>query len=246
VRLIGTELRGGLGDMSALSNALGEIDAAARTTADLSRPLVRALPVTGAAVSTFGELLPMQTVSASDSRARRIDEIQFDLHEGPCWDALASGEPVLEPDIRHRPSRVWPAFSPAIAELPIGALLAYPLVFGPLKLGAVDLYTDEPVSWAGHTAADARVMASAIARTVLRRALRDAESEADEGPYSRRLIHQATGMVIAQLRISAVDAELLIRGQAFATDQPMREIAQRILDRDLLFRRGESGIEAIG
>jgi hypothetical protein len=232
--------------MSALNDALGEIDAAASTTADLSRPLVRALPVKGAAVSTFGELLPMQTISASDSRARRIDEIQFDLNEGPCWDALASGEPVVEPDIRHRPTRVWPAFSPALAELPIGALLAYPLVFGPLKLGAIDLYADEPISWAGPSAADASVLAAAIARTVLRRALRDAEPGEDDGPYSRRLIHQATGMVIAQLRISAVDAELLIRGQAFATEQPMREIAQRILDRDLSFHRGESGIEAVG
>lgn len=32
--------------------------------------------------------------------AARIDEVQFDLGEGPCWNAVATGRPVLLPYLR--------------------------------------------------------------------------------------------------------------------------------------------------
>jgi hypothetical protein len=229
--------------VTVLRDALDAIQAPTAAVHALSAPVVHALPVSGAAVSTFGRVLPVETLSASDDRALRIDEIQFDLHEGPCWDALATGRPVLEPDIQRRPVRVWPAFSPAIGEVSIGGLFAYPLIFGPLRLGALDLYTDLPLEWSPQAAADAEALAQALARTVLRSAIDREAAGADEGPHSRRLIHQATGMVIAQLRVSPDDAELLIRGHAFATGEPMRAVAERIIARDLQFRRGAEGIE---
>ena len=48
-------------------------------------------PVTGSAVSTVGGFLGSETVAASDEYAARLDELQFDLGEGPCWDAVRSG-----------------------------------------------------------------------------------------------------------------------------------------------------------
>lgn len=229
--------------MSALQDAITAIDRL-ETVHDLSGPLVRALPVSGASISTFGGLLAAETLSASDASARRIDEIQFDLQEGPCWDALASGLPVLEPDINGRPRRTWPAFSAAIREVPIGGLLAYPLIFGSLRLGAIDLYTDLPVEWSPTADADAASLSTAVARSVLRDALDGLETQQEAGPHSRRLVNQATGMVVAQLRMAPGDAELLIRGHAFATSQTMRDVAQQLIDRALEFRRGPNGIEA--
>ena len=57
-----------------------------------SEPFVAFLPVTGAAVSTLGDVLGSETLSASDAHAARLDEVQFDLGEGPCWDALRSAQ----------------------------------------------------------------------------------------------------------------------------------------------------------
>jgi ribosomal protein S4 len=79
---------------------------------------------------------------------------------------------------------------------------------------------------------------------VLDRAIRraeDPEIRGGEDQFSRRLIHQATGMVLAQLDISAGDARLLIEGHAFAQNQPMREVAEAILERRLDFSNQSDG-----
>jgi GAF domain-containing protein len=212
----------------------------------LSEPFLDVLPVTGAAVSTLGDLLGSETLSATDDRAARLDELQFDLGEGPCWDALRSSRPVLEPDVNH-PQIFWPAFSPALREHQVRSIFAFPLQVGSLRIGAIDLYSLEPVTLHETHARQATAMADVIGRKVLRDAL--AAVDVDEHPvsaYSRRLIHQATGMVLAQLELSADDARLVIHGHAFAVGTTMEEVAQDVLDGRLSFAKGDAGIEAIG
>lgn len=210
-----------------------------------SIPFLDVLPVTGAAVSTLGDLLGSETLSATDDRAARLDELQFDLGEGPCWDALRLARPVLEPDVNH-PQTFWPAFSLALREHHISSIFAFPLHVGSLRIGAVDLYSLEPVTLHESHTRQATAMAGVIGRKVLRNAL--AAVEVEEHPvsaYSRRLIHQATGMVLAQLDVSADDARLVIHGHAFAAGKTMKEVAQDILDGRLSFSNGAAGIEAV-
>src|SRR4051795_11072818 len=116
---------------SELNQALDELETSTRASAYFE-PFVQLFPVSGAAVSTIGELLGSETIAASDSLSARVDELQFDLGEGPCWDALSLGRPILEPDIRNRPRTVWPAFLPALLEHRVGSLFAFPLIVGPL------------------------------------------------------------------------------------------------------------------
>ena len=102
--------------------------------------------VAGASISTLGGLLGSETLSASDEIIARIDEIQFDLGEGPCWDAMTTGRPVLEPDLRRRSGATWPAFMRAVTHDKVAALFAIPLNVGPLRLGAIDMYDVRPRS----------------------------------------------------------------------------------------------------
>jgi hypothetical protein len=183
-------------------------------------------------------------VAASGELAARLDELQFDLGEGPCWDAMREERPILEPDIRSRPGREWPGFSRALVEHDVGAIFAFPLVFGPLKLGAMDLYSGSPRELTPTETQRTGVLATVISRMILDRAIRQADApdiRGSEDHFSRRLIHQATGMVLAQLDISADDARLLIEGQAFASNRPMREVAEAILERRLDFTRQREG-----
>ncbi|HYJ51365.1 MAG TPA: ANTAR domain-containing protein [Microbacterium sp.] len=48
-------------------------------------------------------------------------------------------------------------------------------------------------------------------------------------------MHQATGMVIAQMRIPADDALLVIRAHAFASDRSVAQIASDIVERRMDF-----------
>jgi GAF domain/ANTAR domain len=225
--------------------AMESLERAASSPAGYCRPFLDLFPVSGAAVSTIGELLGSETVSASDDLAALLDELQFDLGEGPCWDALRRQQPVLEPDIR-RGVAAWPAFAAAIRNEPVSSLFAFPLMVGPLRFGAVDLYSREPVTLDRTQAKQADAMAGVVGRLVLRRALglvgRDYDH--DSNAYSRRIIHQATGMVLAQLDLSPEDARLVIQGHAYAAARPMMEVAQEIVDGRLAFTRNREGIEA--
>lgn len=211
---------------------------------DLSRHFVTVFPISGAAVSTVGDFLGSQTLSASDRTAARLDELQFDLGEGPCWDAMRTARPVLVSDVRR--GSVWPAFSPALLSEDVASIFAFPLVVGPLQIGAVDLYTRAPSALDPEQAQQAGAMADVIGRQVLRRAIDDLELDepAATDQFSRRLIHQATGMVLAQLDLTPDDARLVIQGHAFAAERTMMDVARDIIDGRLDFSRQSEGIEA--
>jgi len=224
--------------------AIEELTRLADDESDLTAPVLGAIPVSGASVSTLGALFGQETVFASDARAARLDELQFDLGEGPCWDAVQLGSPVFEPDIRSHPRRHWPAFSEALSNESIGALFAFPLSIGTVRFGALDLYSDRPAELEERQTEQVAAMAAIISRHVMRRAMRLAgELDDGESRHSRRVIHQATGFVIAQLGVSPEDAQLLIQGQALAQERSMIAIAEDIVDRRLTFTVDGNGIE---
>lgn len=206
-------------------------------TSTLAQSLLEVVPVSGVAVSTLGDLLGAETLSATDERIARVDELQFDLSVGPCWDALASRAPVLEPDLLVAPTREWPALSDRLREEGIRAIFAFPLLVGPLKIGAIDMYRTEPGSMSEEHQEQVVLLSALVGRHVLRRALAQSDEAASgqTGTFSRRIVHQATGFVIAQLGVSAEDALLLIQGQAFAEDRSVEEVAEDIVTRRLRF-----------
>lgn len=217
--------------------------------AALSHPFLDVFPVTGVAVSTLGEFLGSETVSASDAQAARLDELQFDLGEGPCWDAMATARPVLAPDLRAHPSSSWPAFSRAILDEHLGAIFAFPLVIGPLRIGAVDLYSVRPTELTDVQSRQASEMAEVVSRRVLRRAIMRMNhdlggDDKSSSAFSRRVIHQATGMVLSQLDVAIDDARLVIEGHAFASNRSMMDVASDIVDGTLNFSVQRDGIEA--
>jgi hypothetical protein len=116
-------------------------------------------------------------------------------------------------------------------------------------MGAVDLYSSAPVSLNRTQTRQADAMAGVVSRHVLRRALTAVGRDEDDtgvdvgNAYSRRLLHQATGMVLAQLGISADDARLVIHGHAFAASRPVMDVAQDVLDGRLNFSKRDDGIE---
>lgn len=212
---------------------------------DLAAPLLELIPVTGASISTLGEHLGSETIAATDTLVARIDELQFDLGEGPCWDAVSSLRPVLEPDMQRHSLARWPAFSEAIQDEGVGAVFAFPMAIGTLRVGAVDLYNRTAGALNPEQVKRAAELTTVVTRYVLRRALRLAGDTVDHGDtHSRRIVHQAEGFVVAQLGISSEDAHLLLQGQAFAEGRRMSELAQDIVDYRFRFFVNNDGIEA--
>lgn len=210
----------------------------------LTEPILGVIPVTGASVSTLGDLLGMESIEASDAIIRLVDEVQFDLREGPCWDAVRTGEPVLEPDFRGRPKRSWPRFAELVRPHDVGALFAVPVSLGSLRLGAIDLYNSDPIELDAESVEQLAIFGSVLGRRVLERAIRYADIDAgSEGRHSRHRIHQAAGFVIAQLGVSADEALLLLQARAYASGARMAEVAELVLERRLSFTATGTTIE---
>jgi hypothetical protein len=231
-------------DDERFAQAVRELGGEFPTDRELGRSFVDLFPIEGTAISTLGDLLGSETVYASDAQAARLDELQFDLGIGPCWDALSTGRPVLEPDLREHPRALWPAFSEAAVADGVGSLFAFPMLVGSLRIGAVDMYSRGAMTLDRVQTRQAASLTDLVGRQVLRRALIRASVEdpdEPESPFSRRLIHQATGMILAQLDISAEDARLVIQGHAFATGRSMMDVSRDVVAGVLDFTTEDAG-----
>jgi hypothetical protein len=206
----------------------------------LCDPFVELLPINGASVSMLGGVVSQATLCASDAVAARLDELQLDLGEGPCWQALGTRRPVLVPDVRGVEHPAWPVFGAAVQDCPAEAIFAFPLRVGALGLGALDLYRTDRGPLGEQDVHDAAALADTLAWVVLTRLLNDTgQGELDdrdrEYSSSRREVHQATGMVLAQVGTTAAGAFALLRAHAFSQNRSVQEIARDVIERRLRF-----------
>ncbi|ROQ60273.1 ANTAR domain-containing protein [Rathayibacter sp. PhB152] len=198
-------------------------------SAVLCDPYLRGYPIDGVAISTLGRTFGGETIAASDPTAARLDEIQLDLGQGPCWDAIAAGAPVslldTGTDVR------WPLFAEAVDALDVRSVFAFPLTFAGLSIGAVDLYTRTPITLDDAALTEISAQSPATSLRVLAAVLHDDADEVSSNPGSRRVVHQATGMIIARYRLDSDDALVLLRAHAFAQHRPLVDVAQDIVAR---------------
>lgn len=199
----------------------------------------RELRVAWASVSVFDGAGRQSTICATDPVAARLDELQLELGEGPQWDALRAGRPVLVPSLDEQPT-LWPTFAVAARQLGVNAVFAFPMFLGAVTVGVVGLASPRVVTLAPAEVMSAVRLTSRITRSAVVRALRGAEderaSESPTTPAMRREVHQATGMILAQLDITATEAFVRLRAHAFATSRSVQDVARDVVARVIDFR----------
>ena len=117
------------------------------------------------------------------------------------------------------------------------AVFAFPLQVGTVRLGALDLYRDQPGGISDEQHADAMAMADVIANWVL-----DVQAHAAPGSVADELerdadfhavVHNAAGAVSVQLGISITEALIRIRAYAFSNDRLLGDVAEDVVARRL-------------
>jgi hypothetical protein len=198
---------------------------------------VSLLSLSGAGVSLMvdGEL--RGAAGVSEAGIEVVQELQLTLGEGPCVDAWRDMEPVLEADLAAPAQVRWPAFAHAGVHAGISAVFAFPLQLGAVSLGVLALYRDRPGPLNDEELALGLVLAEVATQTILGLQVGAPAEQlhvllADE-PAHWAEIHQATGMVSAQLEVSLDEAFVRLRSFAFANDRPLRDIAEDIVTRRL-------------
>lgn len=195
--------------------------------------------MTGAGIMLMSGDVPRGSVCTSDDVSAVLEQLQDALGEGPCVDAHNEGRPVLEPDLADPSEMRWPAFSaPAIAA-GAAAVFGFPLRIGAVRLGALNLYRDRIGRLTDDQHADALAMADVTGPAVL--ALQSGAApgqlaaQLEDGSDFQYVVHQAAGMVAAQLGVSVGKALLHLRAHAFGNERPLVEVATAVVDRTLRF-----------
>jgi GAF domain-containing protein len=174
----------------------------------------------------------------TDAVSSFIEELQFMLGEGPCIDAYNLAIPIAEPDLADPTSR-WLGFSPPVFEAGVRALFAFPLRVGAVRLGSLNLYRDHPGALSDDQHADALIMADVFSEAVLTMqpgaAPDELADQLDAVMTPLNVVHQAVGMVSAQLGVSVDTSLIRLKAHAFANDRLLTELSQDVLARRLRF-----------
>lgn len=199
---------------------------------------VAAAGVDGAGLTIVVNAIVRETLHVTDRVAGELAELQLTVGEGPCVDSLAGGGPVLAGDLDAPDCLTrWPAFAPAALTSGARAVFALPLHLGGIRLGVLDLYRTRTGPLAARQLADALSFADTVGMLLLdRTAGLPAEAESRfTADLHQPEVHQATGMVLAQLGVSADVAFARLRAYAYVEDRRMGDVARDVIDRRLRF-----------
>jgi hypothetical protein len=195
------------------------------------------LSASGAGVSVVSGSGTREIVFATDRVSAQIEELQVSLGEGPCIDAWSSRLPVIEEDLSRTSPERWPMFVPAARAAGAAAVFAIPLQVGFSRVGALDLYRDEPGGLSAADLADAARIGDAVTHVLLRLEPYDGRADAEMGPTLSAEIYQAAGMVTVQLDVDITEALARLRAHAYAEERPLWEVARDVVARRLHMER---------
>lgn len=204
----------------------------------LCEPFMVQLPITGALISIVDRRGHRSTISATDPVAARWDELELELGTGPLSDATAQSAPQLVGDVST--SSLNPVIGSQLTRLGVRALFAFPLTMGLATVGVVGLYRKD----AGALNSDAVGVAIDLARWAAMPAVRQALNEAsNEGelddtsisPGIRREVHQATGMLSAQLDVTTSEAFARLRAYAISSGRSITAVSRDIISGEIEF-----------
>ena len=196
------------------------------------------LAAEGAAI-TIGFTAPDRaTLCATDTLSDRAEDSQDVLREGPSLDAFRTGTAVCGLSHAEQDSR-WPMLTQALdREGRLVLLHAFPMRPDSEVLGVVTAYQTHERGLS-RTCAEAQFLADAIGVAVL--GGMDANDDSDQLWVTRDQVSQATGMVVAQLKITPADALALLRAHAFAHGTTVAEVSRGIIGRELDFAADREG-----
>lgn len=216
------------------ANALADRAGEGSLTSRLCGASVDLLRADGAAVTLTTETT-RQLVLATDETARALEGAQDVAGQGPSLDAVRGRDVVMARFMPGAADR-WPLL---LDQRPVadfrGTIIATPLLGDQSLVGVLSVYRA-----AEELPAD-RLTATFLGQAVGTAMLLDPQLDHPEvlSPQtwtSMAVVHQATGMVVAQVGVHPDDAVALLRAQAFFQNATLDAVAAEVINRNINFR----------
>ena len=222
--------------LASLAATLARLDPTLPQPQRLCQAVARLTSADGAALTLEYVSASRTTLCATDDVARNLENLQELLGQGPGFHATHTRDiAVAHFDSRIHPT--WPMLAQAVQEQ-YGdlSLYAVPILTGSELAGVMSLYawheTQLRISlW------QAQFLVNAVGAAVLEDfRTHGADGDGLDGAWNgRAIVHQATGMVMAQLACSPQDALALLRGHAYAHETDIYDIATRVVSKQVNF-----------
>lgn len=125
------------------------------------------LGVTGAGMCLIGGRHHQVVVHGTSHVAEELEDLQLELGQGPCMQAVRTGTPTLVADLLGHRTMSWPVFAKRARARGVRALFSFPLESGTTTLGALDLYRDTRGPLTAHEQNDAATLAAIATQAML-------------------------------------------------------------------------------
>jgi GAF domain-containing protein len=223
---------GFLGELSRFARLLLTSYDVDETLQELADTVSRRLSLQGAAIS-LAQDGSLRCVSASPFSIRELEAAQTLSHEGPCFHAFETGEPVLVPQLDREPF-AWPAYRPQAERLGIQAIAGIPMVLDGASIGVMNLYSAEPHDWTISEVESLLTMADMATAYLVNASTVHQQTELTQQLQkaldSRVLIEQAKGMVGYAHDVSMDTAFARIQRHARSHHTSVRAVSDAVVN----------------
>lgn len=172
----------------------------------------------------------LQVLAATSETARDLELFQVMAGQGPAYDCLATGRPVLAPALADVVGR-WPAFAPAARALGMDGVASVHMGVHGTSVGALNLF-DPAVRTVGELA-PAQALADVAVLALLHAGRRldpeDVVARVRQALDRRVVVEQAKGVVAEWTGLSPAEAGPVLLDHARRTSQPLGEVARRVV-----------------
>ena len=206
------------------------IDDYLQTAADLAGDAIEIPGSYSLCTTLYGNVI---TVGSSDRLAWEADQIEFDTADGPCVDALRTGDVILAPDVAAE--QRWPAWTTVATLLGFSSAAGIPADVGPGQRIALNLYARDRDAFDDEALQRATLFVEEVARTIPTAVrLTEADersSQLEQALAGRSTIDQALGVLMAQNQCTRDVAFGVLRRASQNRNVKLRDVAAAIIER---------------
>ena len=206
------------------------IDSYLQAATDMAADVIEVVGSYSFSTSLYGNLI---TVGTSDRAAWEADQVEFDIEDGPCVEALRTGAVFKAIDLSEE--RRWPAWVAVATLLGFSSAAGIPAEISPGHRIVLNLYAPAPQAFDEETLHRATLYAEEVARTIPAAVrLFEADervSHLEQALASRSTIEQALGVLMTQNQCTRDSAFGILRRASQNRNVKLRDVAATIIER---------------
>ncbi|MDA0249532.1 MAG: GAF and ANTAR domain-containing protein [Actinomycetota bacterium] len=191
------------------------------------------LPIAAAGILIGDMQGDLHVLASSSENTRLLELLQVEADLGPCLLAYRSGEQVAVDDLRVDSQR-WPEFAKRAEEYNYRSVCALPLRLREERVGALNLFRNEPGSLVPADIAVGQALADVATVGILHQRILTRADVINEqlqiALNTRVVIEQAKGVLAERGDVDMEQAFTLLRSHARRTHQRLSDVAQAVVE----------------